>query len=103
MQVFDPLTKAGFTWFTVNYRLAPQFRYPAAIDDAVTAIKYVQAHAAEYKVDKKRLAIAGESAGGHIVFHDRGRVGPLSCTSRPWFRSISHNRHGSCDGRQRPE
>jgi len=33
----------------------------------VTAIRYVEAHAAEYKVDLKRSAIAGESAGGHIV------------------------------------
>lgn len=64
---FEPLSQAGFTWFTVNYRLAPQCRYPAAVDDVVAAIRYVEAHAKEYKVDLKRLAITGESAGGHIV------------------------------------
>src|SRR5215813_11451829 len=64
---FEPLTKAGFAWFTVNYRLAPEHHYPAAVDDVVQAIRYVEAHAKEYKVDMKRIAITGESAGGHIV------------------------------------
>ena len=64
---FEPLTKAGFAWFTINYRLAPQYRYPAAVDDVVAAIKFVEAHASEYKVDRKRLALSGESAGGHLV------------------------------------
>jgi acetyl esterase len=64
---FEPLTKAGFAWFTVNYRLAPQYHYPAAVDDVVMAIRYIEAHAKEYKVDMKRVAITGESAGGHIV------------------------------------
>jgi alpha-L-fucosidase 2 len=65
--IFDPLTKAGFVWFTVNYRLAPKYTYPAAVDDVVLAIKYVESHSAEFKVDLKRIAISGESAGGHIV------------------------------------
>jgi acetyl esterase len=64
---FEPLTKAGFAWFTVNYRLAPQYHYPAAVDDVVTAIRFIEKHAPEYKVDMKRVAITGESAGGHIV------------------------------------
>src|SRR5579872_6398005 len=64
---FEPLTQAGFAWFTVNYRLAPQYPYPAAIDDVVAAIRYIEAHAREYKVDLKRVALTGESAGGHIA------------------------------------
>jgi acetyl esterase len=65
--IFEPLSKAGFVWFTVNYRLAPKYTYPAAIDDVVLAIRYVEAHAREFKVDLNRIAISGESAGGHIV------------------------------------
>jgi acetyl esterase/lipase len=64
---FEPLSEAGFAWFTVNYRLAPEYRYPAAVDDVLQAIRYVEKHAKEYKVDLKRIAITGESAGGHIV------------------------------------
>lgn len=65
--LFDPLSKAGFTWFTINYRLAPQHAWPACADDVASAIKWVKAHAAEYKVDPKRIALIGESAGGHLV------------------------------------
>lgn len=65
--LFEPLSKAGFTWFTINYRLAPQYKFPAPIEDTQAAIKWVRAHAAEYKVDVNRIALIGESAGGHIV------------------------------------
>jgi len=65
--LFEPLSKAGYTWFTINYRLAPKHRYPANIEDTEAAIRWVKAHAAEYKVDVSRIALIGESAGGHIV------------------------------------
>ena len=65
--LFEPLSKAGFAWFTINYRLAPANRFPANIEDTEAAIRWVKAHAKEYKVDAKRIAIIGESAGGHIV------------------------------------
>src|SRR5437867_543988 len=54
-------------WFTINYRLAPAYRFPAPVEDVESAICYVQAHATEYKVDLERIAITGESAGGHLV------------------------------------
>ncbi|MBI5773019.1 MAG: alpha/beta hydrolase [Verrucomicrobia bacterium] len=65
--LFEPLGKAGFTWFTINYRLAPEHRFPANIEDTEAAIRWVKAHAQEYQVDPKRIALIGESAGGHIV------------------------------------
>ena len=65
--LFEPLSKAGFAWFTINYRLAPEYRFPANIEDTEAAIRWVKAHAKEYKVDTARIAIIGESAGGHIV------------------------------------
>ena len=65
--LFEPLGKAGFAWFTINYRLAPTNRFPACIEDTEAAIRWVKAHAKEYKVDTQRIAIIGESAGGHIV------------------------------------
>jgi alpha-L-fucosidase 2 len=65
--LFEPLAKAGFAWFTINYRLAPQHQWPACADDVATAIKWVKAHAADYKVNVKRIALIGESAGGHLV------------------------------------
>jgi alpha-L-fucosidase 2 len=62
-----PLQRAGFAWFSINYRLAPKHRYPACIDDVETAIRWVKAHAAEYRVDPRRIGLSGESAGGHLV------------------------------------
>src|SRR5881227_1002431 len=43
--LFEPLTKAGFAWFTIDYRLAPEFRFPQANEDMNTAITWVKAHA----------------------------------------------------------
>jgi acetyl esterase len=65
--IFEPLSKAGFVWFTIDYRLAPDHRWPACADDVQTAIRWVKEHAKEYKVDTKRIALIGESAGGHLV------------------------------------
>jgi alpha-L-fucosidase 2 len=62
-----PLERAGFAWFSINYRLAPKSPFPACVEDVETAIRWVKAHAAEYRIDPKRIALSGESAGGHLV------------------------------------
>ena len=49
--IFQPLSGAGFAWFSINYRLAPQFKFPADADDVESAIRFVKANAAKYKVD----------------------------------------------------
>ncbi len=64
---FDPLTRANFAWFSINYRLAPTHRWPACFEDLQTAIKWVKAHAAEFKGDPRRIALFGHSAGGQLV------------------------------------
>ncbi len=65
--LFVPLLRAGVAWFSINYRLAPKHHYPAPVEDVETAIRWVKAHAAEFKIDPNRLALVGESAGGHLV------------------------------------
>jgi pectinesterase len=64
---FGTLTAAKFTWFSINYRLAPQHRWPACFDDVQTAIRWVKAHAAEFNGDPNRIAVFGHSAGGHLA------------------------------------
>lgn len=64
---FETLSAANYTWFSINYRLAPANQWPACLEDVQTAIRWVKAHAAEYKGDAKRVAIFGHSAGGHLV------------------------------------
>jgi len=65
--LFQPLADAGFAWFSVDYRMAPQFKFPEAREDIDTAIRWLKAHAAEYHVDPNRIALIGESAGGLLV------------------------------------
>ena len=65
--LFQPLTDAGYAWFSINYRLAPKFTIPACVEDVETAVTWVKAHAAEYDIDPDRVALLGESAGGHLV------------------------------------
>jgi acetyl esterase len=64
---FPVLTSAGIAWFTINYRLAPQFPFPAAVEDVEAAVRFVQANAQNFGVDPQRIALMGESAGGHLV------------------------------------
>lgn len=65
--LFPPLIRGGFAWFSINYRLSPAFQHPAALDDVYTAIRWLKRNAAAYNVDPNRIALMGESAGGHLV------------------------------------
>ena len=65
--LFKPLADAGFAWFSINYRLAPKYRFPAPAEDVQRAVRFIRSNAFRYKVDPNRLALIGESAGGHLV------------------------------------
>ena len=65
--IFQPLSDAGFAWFSINYRLAPKFRFPTDADDVESAIRFIKGNAGKFKVDPRRIALIGESAGGHLV------------------------------------
>jgi acetyl esterase len=52
---------------SVDYRLAPEHPYPAAVDDAWAATRWVAAHAREFDADPTRLGVAGDSAGGNLA------------------------------------
>ena len=65
--LFSPLADAGFAWFSIDYRLAPEARLPEAFADVQTAIRWVKANASKYHLDLARIALIGESAGGFLV------------------------------------
>ena len=65
---------------SVDYRLAPENKYPAAVDDAYAATRYIAGHAGEFGVDPNRIAVGGDSAGGNLAtvvsLLSRDRGGP---------------------------
>ncbi|MFO0547416.1 MAG: alpha/beta hydrolase [Polyangiaceae bacterium] len=71
--------RRGYVVFNVNYRLAPQHRYPAALEDCAAAYAWVAAHAGEFGGDIGRLVLAGESAGANLV----AAIAVAACFARP--------------------
>lgn len=63
----ERFARQGFLVFNINYRLAPRFPYPAALEDACAAWAWAAANAARFGGDPERLVLAGESAGGNLV------------------------------------
>jgi acetyl esterase len=62
-----PLAQAGFAWFSIDYRLTPQFRNQDQLEDLRQAIRFVRDNAKRFQIDPNRIAILGESASGQLV------------------------------------
>jgi alpha-L-fucosidase 2 len=65
--LFEPLAKAGFAWFSIDYRLTPQYRHQDQIQDLREAIRFVRAYEKTFHIDPNRIAVIGESASGQMA------------------------------------
>jgi len=61
------LSKAGYVVASINYRLAPVFRYPAPIEDVQSCMAYLMMHAGALSIDTNNFVLLGRSAGGQIA------------------------------------
>ncbi|MEM9827710.1 MAG: alpha/beta hydrolase [Planctomycetota bacterium] len=66
-QAAKEMATEGFVAATVGYRLAPEHRFPAAYQDVACAVRFMRAHAGDYRIDSKRIAAMGYSAGAHLA------------------------------------
>lgn len=61
------IAKAGYVVASMEYRTIPDGVFPQSLEDVKAAIRFLKANAEEYGIDKERIAIMGESAGGYLV------------------------------------
>ncbi|NKB59356.1 MAG: alpha/beta hydrolase fold domain-containing protein [Alphaproteobacteria bacterium] len=109
LDTHDPLcrrlaNRSGAIVVSVDYRLAPEHRYPAAVDDAVAALGWAAAKASHIGGDPARLAVAGDSAGGNlaaVASHRALDAGgpPLRCQALIY--PVTDHDHGEHASRQK--
>lgn len=66
-QYMPEVARLGYVVAIINYRLAPDYTFPAQVQDTKCAIRYLRAHAEQYNIDSNNVGIIGESAGGYLA------------------------------------
>ncbi|HWJ70759.1 MAG TPA: alpha/beta hydrolase [Sphingobium sp.] len=66
-KVLAALAAEGFTVASLEYRLSGEAKFPAQLQDSNAALRFLRAHAAQYRIDPKRVGVWGGSAGGHLT------------------------------------
>jgi acetyl esterase/lipase len=64
---FQRLVSSHYTVFVINHRAAPRFRYPAAVEDAQRAVRFIRHNAKRFGINPDRIGGVGYSSGGHLV------------------------------------
>lgn len=76
------LAQRGFTVVNFSYRLAPEYKYPAPLEDTCSVLAWVKEHAAQYYIDLNNLFMLGDSAGGQLCLQT------MLLASNPAYRKL---------------
>lgn len=97
----------GAVVVSVDYRLAPEHKFPAAPDDCVAATRWAAAHAAELGADPSRIVVAGDSAGGNlaavVALRLRDEGGPALCGQLLFYPVTDHYQADTASYRENAE
>ena len=63
----DTLAKKGYACFSIDYRLAPKYKFPTQLEDCQNALKWIKEHSTEYIINSNKIAVFGYSAGAHLA------------------------------------
>jgi acetyl esterase/lipase len=63
----EAMARRGYVAISPDYRLAPRDRFPAQVEDGKAAVRWVRAHAEEYRIKPQRIGVFGFSAGAHLA------------------------------------
>jgi len=66
-QILETLTRGGFNWFSLDYRLSGLERYEDSVADLRSGIAFIRCHAADFRIDPNRLVLLGEDSGAHLT------------------------------------
>ena len=98
-QVASYLNSLGIAAFVLRSRLGPRYHHPIELGDAQRALRMLRAHAVDWRLDPRRIGIAGFSAGGHLAMtasthFDGGNPGAVDvvdrASSRPDFAVLGY-------------
>jgi acetyl esterase/lipase len=63
----ERLADNGYVTAAISYRMMPRYRFPNCLYDAKAAVRWLRLHADQYRIDPNRIAVLGNSAGGHLA------------------------------------
>ena len=84
--VLASLASEGFTVASLEYRLSGEARFPAQLQDANAAVRFLRAHAEQYRIDPARVGVWGGSAGGHLT-----ALAALTCRNTALDPAAAHD------------
>ena len=100
LETHDPLCRqlareSGHAVLSIDYRLAPENKFPAASDDALAALRWARTHAQGLRIDSERIVIAGGSAGANLAaataLRNRDEQGPALRGQLLWYPMVDYH------------